>query len=83
MRAAPFLPFVTCTSGGESIREAELERGRRMLARGDDPEAVLEMISQALTNKFLHGPTQLLAQGPNETRSQLIELLPHLYKSAR
>ncbi len=27
---------------GESIRQAELDRARRMLARGDDPEAVLE-----------------------------------------
>ena len=65
------------------MRLAELERARRMLARGDDPNAVLEALSQALTNKFLHGPTQLLNQSPSDTRSQLIELLPHLYKSAR
>jgi glutamyl-tRNA reductase len=68
---------------GESMRMAELERARRMLARGDDANAVLEALSQALTNKFLHGPTQLLNQSPNDMRSQLIELLPHLYKSAR
>jgi glutamyl-tRNA reductase len=68
---------------GDSIRTAELERARRMLARGEDPGDVLEALAQALTNKFLHGPTQLLNQGPSDTRSQLIELLPHLYKSAR
>jgi glutamyl-tRNA reductase len=68
---------------GESFRQAELERARKMLAKGDDPSKVLEALSQALTNKFLHGPTQLLNQGPSDARGQLIELLPHLYKSAR
>ncbi|MFX8285729.1 hypothetical protein ABTL53_19505, partial [Acinetobacter baumannii] len=42
---------------GESWRLAELERAKRMLARGDDPQAVLEALSQSLTNKFLHGPS--------------------------
>jgi glutamyl-tRNA reductase len=68
---------------GESIRQSELERARRMLARGEDPARVLEALSIGLTNKFMHGPTQLLNQGPEEARDRLAELLPHLYKSAR
>lgn len=66
---------------GEAIRQRELERAQRLLARGEDPARVLEALSQGLTNKFLHGPTQLLNEAPEETRSQLVELLPHLYRA--
>lgn len=65
-------------SRAELLRETELERARRLLARGDDPQAVLEAFSQALTRKFLHGPTQLL-QDPeaSTTIAPLVErLLP-------
>ncbi len=68
---------------GEAMRQFELERARRMLARGDDPAKVLEALSQGLTNKFLHGPTQVLNESDEQARSQLIELLPHLYKEQK
>jgi glutamyl-tRNA reductase len=67
---------------GESIRRAEVEKARKMLGRGEDPAKVIEALSLGLTNKFMHGPTQLLNEAPEETRARLIELLPHLYKSA-
>lgn len=44
----------------EHLRQAELARAQRLLARGDDPQAVLEALSQGLTNKLMHGPTQYL-----------------------
>ncbi|MEC5398376.1 glutamyl-tRNA reductase [Uliginosibacterium sp. H1] len=44
----------------ESLRQTEMERALRALSRGDDPQAVLEALSQGLTNKLLHGPTQFL-----------------------
>jgi glutamyl-tRNA reductase len=68
---------------GEAIRQLELEKARKSLARGEDPARVLEMLSVGLTNKFLHGPTQLLNEAPEETRARLVELLPHLYKSSK
>ena len=40
----------------EDVRAAELERARRMLARGESPEAVLEQLAHGLTQKYLHGP---------------------------
>src|SRR5476649_2691318 len=43
---------------GEVLRLAELERARKMLARGEDIEIVLEALSKGLTAKFLHGPQQ-------------------------
>jgi glutamyl-tRNA reductase len=44
----------------EELRRYELERALRALARGDDPAAVLDALSQGLTNKLLHAPTQAL-----------------------
>lgn len=68
---------------GDAIRLAELERARRLLARGDSPEAVLEALAHGLTNKFMHGPTQLLHNAGDSERGALIELLPQLYKTAK
>src|SRR5260221_1315534 len=44
----------------EETRRQELDRARRALARGEDPTTVLESLSQGLTNKLLHAPTQAL-----------------------
>lgn len=44
----------------EQLRQNELERARRLLARGDDPLRVIELLSQGLTNKLLHGPSHYL-----------------------
>ena len=45
---------------GDALRQGELDKARRMLARGEDPHKVLEALSIALTNKFLHGSTTLI-----------------------
>ena len=44
----------------EETRRQELDRALKALARGEDPTAVLESLSQVLTNKLLHAPTQAL-----------------------
>ena len=64
---------------GDLLRQAELEKARRMLARGEDPQKVLEAMSLALTNKFLHGSTTLLnRQGLQDPKlaGLLSQLLP-------
>jgi glutamyl-tRNA reductase len=67
-------------SQADNLRRVELERARKMLARGDDPAAVLEALSVALTNKFTHGPTQALNQASGDQREQLMQLLGGFYK---
>lgn len=62
---------------GEALKQAELERARRLLARGDDPSAVLEALAHGLTSKFLHGPTTLLQRAQSD-RAQLMNILDHL-----
>ena len=44
----------------DQYRQTELERAKRMLAKGDDPSRVLEQLAQGLTNKFLHHHSQHL-----------------------
>ena len=68
---------------GEAMRLFELERARRMLARGDDAEAVLEALSKGLTAKFLHGPQQALHRAQGDERARLASLLPQLFRGRR
>ena len=67
----------------EAMRLFELERARKMLARGDDVEAVLEALSKGLTAKFLHGPQQALHRAQGDERARLAQLLPQLFRGRR
>lgn len=67
---------------GDAMRRAELERAQKMLARGEDPAAVLDALSRALTAKFMHGPTTLLHRhGARDT--ELANMLGNLFPSPR
>jgi glutamyl-tRNA reductase len=68
---------------GEALRVAELERARKMLARGEDADAVLEALSRGLTAKFLHGPQQALHRAEGDERARLASLLPQLFRGRR
>jgi glutamyl-tRNA reductase len=67
----------------EAMRLFELDRARKMLARGDDVEAVLEALSRGLTAKFLHGPQQALHRAEGDERARLAALLPQLFRTRR
>ena len=62
----------------ERSRRHEMEHALKALAKGDDPAAVLEQLSQRLTNKFLHAPTQALNQAESD-RSELQALATRLF----
>jgi glutamyl-tRNA reductase len=63
----------------ERARRHETERALRRLARGDDPQQVLDYLSRALTNKLIHAPTHALGSADSEDREQLHALLSRLY----
>ncbi|MBW7902288.1 MAG: glutamyl-tRNA reductase [Rhodocyclaceae bacterium] len=44
----------------ERMRRHEMEHALKLLAKGENPERVLDQLSHRLTNKFLHAPTQAL-----------------------
>lgn len=64
----------------ERYRRHELTRAHKLLAKGEDPEKVLELLSSGLTNKFLHLPSSVLNHATDDEREQLIELVNRLYQ---
>ncbi|WP_295994236.1 glutamyl-tRNA reductase [Rugamonas sp.] len=68
---------------GEALRRMELERARKMLAKGEDIDAVLEALSRGLTAKFMHGPQQALHRAQGDERAHLAALLPQLFRGRR
>lgn len=81
MQARDAVPLIRqLREQGEVARRQELERALRLLHKGDDPKQVLEALSQGLTNKLLHGPTQALNAAAGEERRMLAELLERLYR---
>ena len=63
----------------DAWREAELARARKLLAKGDNPEAVLESLSRGLTQKMLHGAMAELRSADPEHREQTIQTVQKLF----
>jgi glutamyl-tRNA reductase len=63
----------------ERYREIELARARGRLARGEEPGTVLEALARALTNKFLHHPSQALARAGEAERERLMRAFESLF----
>jgi glutamyl-tRNA reductase len=61
------------------VQAAELDRARRLLARGESPEAVLEQLAHGLTQKYLHGPMAALNHSEGDDRRQLLAMVPRLF----
>jgi len=64
----------------DAARRQELSRALKALERGEDAAKVLEALSQTLTNKLIHGPTQALSEIAGDERRKLGELLERLYR---
>jgi glutamyl-tRNA reductase len=63
----------------DQYRTTELERAQKLLARGENPQQVLELLAQGLTNKFLHHPMTALKRAPAEQREALTAAIKKLY----
>ena len=63
----------------ERMRRHEMEHAMKLLAKGEAPEKVLEQLSQRLTNKFLHAPTQALNQADGAERAELQGVASRLF----
>ena len=55
----------------ERMRRHEMEHALKLLAKGENPEKVLDHLSHRLTNKFLHAPTQTLNVANAGERAEL------------
>ncbi|MEQ1682819.1 MAG: glutamyl-tRNA reductase [Burkholderiaceae bacterium] len=66
-------------SQAEAWRGAELQRARKLLAKGGDLDDVLESLSRGLTQKMLHGPMAGLHALEGEERVALTATLSRLF----
>ena len=64
---------------GEQSRRQVMERARRRLARGEDPEQVLEYVTWSLTNKLLHRPSRRLRDAGLKRDDHIVEMARWLY----
>jgi glutamyl-tRNA reductase len=60
-------------------RTAELTRARKLLARGEDVEAVLDAMSRGLTQKMLHGAMAELNTGDAQARERAANAIQHFF----
>ncbi|HFD38435.1 MAG TPA: glutamyl-tRNA reductase [Anaerolineae bacterium] len=63
----------------EALRDQEVAKARRLLARGTHPEEVCFLLARALTNKLIHTPSATLRQAGFEGRSDMLELARELF----
>ena len=60
-------------------RATELARARKLLARGDDAHAVLEVLARGLTQKMLHGALAELNAADASQREQVAHAVTRLF----
>jgi glutamyl-tRNA reductase len=60
-------------------RAAELARAKKLLAKGESVDTVLEALSRGLTQKMLHGTLSELHSAESETREQLAGTVSRLF----
>ena len=67
-------------SKAETLRDAELEKALRALARGDAPETVLAGFARNLTNKLLHSPSSQMRRASAMGRNEVITWSRELFE---
>ncbi|MEY3779353.1 MAG: glutamyl-tRNA reductase [Betaproteobacteria bacterium] len=60
-------------------REAEMARARKLLAKGEDPEKVLEAFSRGLTQKMLHGAMAELREADSAHMPQAVHAVQRMF----
>lgn len=63
----------------DSWRQAELQRARKLLARGEDIDSVLDALARGLTQKMLHGAMAELNGSDGEQRLQMAQTVSRLF----
>ena len=63
----------------DAWRQAEIARARKLLARGENVDAVLEAMSRGLTQKMLHGAMTELHAGDATARESASNAIQHFF----
>ena len=67
------------TAQTDEWRATELARARKLLAKGEDVDAVLEALSKGLTQKMLHGALAELHTGDASARERATAAIRHFF----
>ncbi|RYY65014.1 MAG: glutamyl-tRNA reductase, partial [Comamonadaceae bacterium] len=76
-RAVPLIRQLNAQA--DAWRAAEIARARKLLAKGEDVDTVLEALSRGLTQKMLHGPMAELHTGDAESRQRATQAIEHFF----
>jgi glutamyl-tRNA reductase len=80
MRSLESEPLIRTFRGRvDRIRQDELDKARARLARGMNPDRVLEQLARDLSNKFAHHPSQQLKQADVEGNPGLLSAAKKLF----
>jgi glutamyl-tRNA reductase len=60
-------------------RQSEMARARKLLAKGEDVDVVLDALSRGLTQKMLHGALAELHAGDEAARTRAINAIEHFF----
>ena len=72
LQARDTVPVIrSLRDSAERMRRHEIEHAMKLLAKGEPADKVLEHLSQRLTNKLLHAPTQALNLAEGSERAEL------------
>ena len=74
--------IISLKEKAEALREREIKKAKRALAKGEDPEKVLEQMSKSLMNKFIHDPLTTLRNNqslPDEDYQKVLDLLQNFF----
>jgi glutamyl-tRNA reductase len=72
LQARDTVPVIrSLRDSAERMRRHEIEHAMKLLAKGEPAEKVLDQLSQRLTNKLLHAPTQALNLAEGNERAEL------------
>lgn len=80
MQSLDAIPSIrTFRNKAEKMRDATLERAQQQLARGEDPNLVMQEMARLLTNKLIHLPSANMRQASFDGRTDLINAVRELY----
>jgi len=79
-RSKQVAPIITALRDhGDTLRHEVLEQARRRLAKGADPDEVLEFVTASLLKKILHQPSVRLRQAGEQSDQAFIDTIRELF----
>lgn len=65
------------------IQQLELDRARRALSRGVDPQTVIQQLAHSLTQKHLHGPLTALHNANGSNSEEVISIVSSIMPNVK